>query len=81
MSLNTEKKTLGKVHIIKDRCKQCGICIEFCPTGVLAFSEDFNKKGFHYSIPVHPESCINCKNCELMCPDFAIYVTKIDEEE
>jgi 2-oxoglutarate ferredoxin oxidoreductase subunit delta len=23
---------------------------------------------------VHPESCIGCTDCELSCPDFAIYV-------
>jgi 2-oxoglutarate ferredoxin oxidoreductase subunit delta len=23
---------------------------------------------------VHPESCIGCMDCELTCPDFAIYV-------
>ena len=22
----------------------------------------------------HPESCIGCMECELSCPDFAIYV-------
>jgi 2-oxoglutarate ferredoxin oxidoreductase subunit delta len=22
----------------------------------------------------HPESCIGCQECELSCPDFAIYV-------
>ena len=22
----------------------------------------------------HPESCIGCSECELSCPDFAIYV-------
>jgi 2-oxoglutarate ferredoxin oxidoreductase subunit delta len=22
----------------------------------------------------HPESCIGCNECELSCPDFAIYV-------
>ena len=23
---------------------------------------------------VHPESCIGCNECELICPDFAIFV-------
>lgn len=28
---------------------------------------------------VAPESCIGCKDCELHCPDFAIYVAERGE--
>ena len=27
----------------------------------------------------HPESCIGCYECELHCPDFAIFVASKDE--
>ena len=37
----------GIVHILEDRCKGCGYCIEFCPREVLHFSSHFNKKGYH----------------------------------
>jgi 2-oxoglutarate ferredoxin oxidoreductase subunit delta len=28
---------------------------------------------------VEPEACIGCKDCELHCPDFAIYVADRSE--
>ena len=54
-------------------CKGCGICIEFCPKQVLALSD----KGKVYA--VQPELCINCGQCEIRCPDFAIQVIKEDK--
>jgi 2-oxoglutarate ferredoxin oxidoreductase subunit delta len=51
-------------------CKGCGICIEFCPKEVLALSD----KGKVYA--AQPDLCINCGQCELRCPDFAIQVIK-----
>ena len=35
----------GVVHILDDRCKGCGYCIEFCPKKILEFSTRFNQKG------------------------------------
>lgn len=75
------KKPKGDIHIIDDRCKGCGFCIEFCPTEVLAESEKFNLKGYHPPEVKYPEQCIACRLCELICPDFAIYVIIPEEEE
>lgn len=63
----------GKVYIIKDRCKGCGFCIEYCPHHMLEVSKDFNLKGYHYPTVKDPTACISCKVCEDICPDFAIY--------
>lgn len=70
----------GDIHIINDRCKGCNFCIEFCPTEVLKESEKFNIKGYHPPEPADPEKCIGCRLCELICPDFAIYVIVPEEE-
>lgn len=51
-------------------CKGCGICIEFCPKGILALSEKGKVDA------KNPETCIKCGQCELRCPDFAIQVSK-----
>jgi len=76
--LDTEEISVvrGKVYIIKDRCKGCGYCIEFCPREVLEFSKEFNIKGYHPPI-VKSDGCLNCHYCELLCPEFAIYTREV----
>ncbi len=71
----------GKVHIIKDRCKGCGFCVEFCPRDVLEMSEEFNSKGYHPPRVKNPENCVNCGLCEMICPEFAIWSTAKGEKE
>lgn len=66
--------THGIVHIIDDRCKGCGFCIEFCPRNVLIISKRTNSKGYHPPEVVDGDHCTNCGLCALLCPDFAIYV-------
>lgn len=80
MPLDADKHELvvGKVNIIEIRCKGCGYCIEFCPNGVLAESEDFNAKGYHYPFVKENSKCIDCVFCETICPEFAIYITKLE---
>ncbi len=59
-----------KIFIVKEFCKSCGICINFCPTQTLGFGEDLKVT------VIRPDSCIGCLLCELLCPDFAISVEK-----
>ena len=63
----------GELHIIKDRCKGCGFCVEYCPRGVLELSQEFNAKGYHPPQAVEEDKCVNCGLCELICPEFAIF--------
>jgi 2-oxoglutarate ferredoxin oxidoreductase subunit delta len=71
----------GVVYIVKDRCKGCNLCIEFCPRHVLEESAEYNVKGHHF--PKLKEDtneiyCVNCGYCELICPEFAIFTRSKD---
>lgn len=71
----------GDIHIIKERCKGCGFCVEYCPKDVLELAEEFNQKGYHPPIAVNPDACVECHLCEMLCPEFAIYVVLRDEKK
>jgi 2-oxoglutarate ferredoxin oxidoreductase subunit delta len=43
-------------------------------------SEDFNAKGYHYPIAENDPACVNCRLCEMLCPEFAIFCTEVKEE-
>ncbi|MCD4795564.1 MAG: 4Fe-4S binding protein [Candidatus Cloacimonetes bacterium] len=67
----TDVKTEGDykkspVYIFHDWCVKCGICVAFCPTGVLARKPD----GSPYV--KNPEKCTHCETCDRLCPNFAI---------
>jgi 2-oxoglutarate ferredoxin oxidoreductase subunit delta len=74
-------KKEGHIYVLKNRCKGCGFCIEFCPKSVLAMSEEINEKGYHPPDVIRPEACVYCELCELVCPDFAIYIEVADDKE
>ncbi|HGZ71283.1 MAG TPA: 4Fe-4S dicluster domain-containing protein [Nitratifractor sp.] len=58
----------------ESRCKACDLCVAVCPAGVLEMRyEPTSTLGAMISVS-HPDSCIGCNECELACPDFAIYV-------
>lgn len=65
--------TRGVVHIIEERCKGCGYCIDYCPNIVLEASSRFNNRGYHPPVVKQPDQCVNCHYCEAVCPDFAIF--------
>jgi 2-oxoglutarate ferredoxin oxidoreductase subunit delta len=71
----------GEIHIIKDRCKGCSFCVEYCPKEVLEMSEEFNVKGYHPPQVKDEEACVHCQLCEMLCPDFAIFVVEKEEKE
>lgn len=69
-----KKRKPPKIDIYKAWCKGCGICVAFCPKGVLARDEN----GRPYV--KNEEECRQCGLCELRCPDFAITVSEKKEE-
>ncbi|HBE74057.1 MAG TPA: 4Fe-4S ferredoxin [candidate division Zixibacteria bacterium] len=56
------------VYVYKPWCKSCEICVAFCPKQVLEMGEDRKPR------LARPRDCIRCRQCELRCPDLAIFV-------
>jgi 2-oxoglutarate ferredoxin oxidoreductase subunit delta len=54
-------------------CKGCGLCVEFCPTGVFVLDAD------SHPLVAFPEKCTACHWCDTHCPDLAIVVQRIDD--
>jgi 2-oxoglutarate ferredoxin oxidoreductase subunit delta len=64
-----------EVKINRNWCKGCGICVAFCPKKVLAL-DNTNKVYM-----ADRENCIKCGQCELRCPDYAIYLGGVSSNE
>jgi 2-oxoglutarate ferredoxin oxidoreductase subunit delta len=80
LPIDLEQTTIprGKVYLIPERCKECNICIQFCPRQVLRTSESTNCKGYHYPeiAPGMGAECVHCQFCSLVCPEFAIFTSE-----
>jgi 2-oxoglutarate ferredoxin oxidoreductase subunit delta len=74
-------RTRQKVLVIlQEQCKQCGLCVEFCPKKVLCIDTSvYNRKGYHPVTACDIEACVNCEFCERICPDMAIFLANKEE--
>jgi 2-oxoglutarate ferredoxin oxidoreductase subunit delta len=66
----------GHIVIDKELCKECHLCIQACPKGLIAPSEEYNSKGYR-PVCVRVEKkgeCTGCALCATTCPDIAIEV-------
>jgi len=76
LDVDKVKPPKAEVHLIKDRCKGCGFCIEFCPKEVLEESNEINARGVHPPRVRDESRCALCGFCSAVCPDFAIFTTE-----
>ena len=59
------------VQIEEAGCRDCGLCVEICPTKV--FEEEASKK---LAKVVREEDCIGCASCVCLCPSRCLTVTE-----
>ncbi len=68
---------MGRITVLEDKCKGCGLCVEFCPKRIIKLSQtQINKKGYHPAELIDDTKCIGCAACATMCPDVAIIVER-----
>jgi 2-oxoglutarate ferredoxin oxidoreductase subunit delta len=67
-----KKGPRGQVILYATWCKGCRICVEFCPTKVLAMDA-----GEDHPRVVLPDKCTACHFCDTHCPDLAIVIRKL----
>ena len=76
LDIEKVKRPKAEIHIIRNQCKGCGFCIQFCPKDVLEESEEINERGVHPPRVIDESRCVLCSFCTSVCPDFAIFVVE-----
>lgn len=71
----------GSLTLFADRCKGCGLCVKYCPRGILGLQGELNPLGYRPVNVTHEERCSGCGFCALMCPDMIIRVERGDRVE
>ena len=82
----------SQILSLADRCVKCGLCLPHCPTYRFSLNENESPRG-RISLmqglaskqlvasPIlteHLERCLDCRNCERMCPAGVEYETLLD---
>jgi len=58
-------RVLYRNHVMKRRCNQCGICIDYCPAQRLRMSDGYPKPA---------GECMICMGCVNICPKNAMHI-------
>jgi 2-oxoglutarate ferredoxin oxidoreductase subunit delta len=75
-------EALGPMIFVDGRfCKGCGICVHLCSKHALELSKEVNSRGFYTPQLTKVDECTECRQCELYCPDFAIFVKNKEADD
>ncbi len=64
----------GHIKINKELCKECHLCIYFCPNGHIIPAKEYNIQGYRPVCTTEEKECNGCAICATMCPEIAIEV-------
>lgn len=75
-------RNTGQVQISLDRelCKGCGLCVTFCPEGILVMGDQFNSHGYPVVEVTDAGACRGCLFCTLVCPDVVFTLTRGEDD-
>ncbi|HUV43598.1 MAG TPA: 4Fe-4S binding protein [Dehalococcoidales bacterium] len=80
MSSSKTETSQHEVYVMKEWCKGCRFCVEFCPQHILYETDETNSRGYHVVAMTDSSKCIGCEMCTMVCPEFAIHVFATGEE-
>ena len=69
------------VWVSETNCKACDKCVDVCPAGVLVMRPAPDSVLGSMIQVAFGDDCIGCNECELICPDFAIFVADKKEHK
>ena len=66
---------MSKAYVNAERCKECGLCISYCPREAIVMTDQLNPAGYKH-VKVIEEKCVGCGICYTVCPDMVFTVTE-----
>jgi 2-oxoglutarate ferredoxin oxidoreductase subunit delta len=67
-----------EVTVLREFCKGCGLCVEFCELGKLYIADKPDRRGVLVALVRPDVDCSGCLRCATMCPDAALVVTRVE---
>lgn len=58
-------------------CKECRLCVSYCPKNAIEPLEELNAKGYKI-ISINEELCIGCGRCYKICPDYVFTIHTLE---
>ena len=79
--MKDEKPDRGQMRVDTEECKGCGLCVEACPSKVIALNEHLNHYGYHTAMYAGA-GCTGCGICFMACPEpGAITVSRLVKKD
>ena len=69
---------VGIITVDQDKCINCGICSNVCPSCILEMNQSEGKKG---PVCINDMSCMSCGHCVSVCPTGALDNSRCPYEE